>query len=245
MEVRMAKAIFLAAASAMLVPAAAGAQVPIAQSFIPLAGTRLDIQAEGEVTRAPDIAAINAGVITQSPTAAAATSQNATRMAAVVKALRAAGVADRDIQTGSISLQPQYRYAEGVAPKITGYQASNRVTVKFRDIAKAGPILDTLVAQGANQIDGPNFLIDKADEALDAARTQAIVKARARAELYARAAGLSVKRILSISESGAGAPPPPMPVMMMREAKAQAADTMIVPGEQKLTISVSVSFELG
>ena len=151
--------------------------------------------------------------------------ENATRMAATVAALRRAGVADRDIQTSAISLNPQYRYGENVPPVITGYQASNQVSIRFRDVQRAGAILDTLVAQGANQINGPSLSVDKPEAALDEARTAAIAKARARAELYAKAAGLSVKRIVAISESGGGAPPRPMPMMAMMARSKEAADT--------------------
>jgi uncharacterized protein YggE len=207
-----------------------------------IAGTRLDITAEGAVTRAPDLATISAGVVTQALNASEAMRENATRMAATVSALKRAGIADRDIQTASINLSAQYRYADNKAPEITGYQASNQVSVRFRDIKRAGAILDTLVRQGANQINGPAFSIEKADAALDEARTDAIRSARARADLYARAAGLTVKRILSISES-AGYAPPPYPVMAMARAE-KAADTSIEPGEQKLSVNVSVSFEL-
>lgn len=213
----------------------------IAQPVI--SGTRLDVSAEGAVTRAPDIAMISAGVVTQAPTASTAMQENASRMSATVAALKAAGVADRDIQTASLSLSPQYRYAENKAPEITGYQASNQVSVRFRDIKRAGKILDTLVAQGANQINGPAFSVEKADAAIDEARVAAIRTARARADLYAQAAGLKVKRILSISESQ-GYAPPPYPVPMMMSARAEKADTAIEPGEQKLSVNVSVSFEL-
>jgi uncharacterized protein YggE len=129
--------------------------------------------------------------------------QNSTRMATVLAALKRAGVAERDIQTSSISLSPQYRYAQNEPPVITGYQASNQVTVRFRDIAKSGAILDALVKEGANNISGPNLTIDKPEAALDEARTAAVATARARAELYAKAAGLRVDRILSISEGPA------------------------------------------
>lgn len=227
---------------ALMLPAVASAQSPAPIQAI--TGTRLDIVAEGEVVRTPDIATINAGVVTQAASAAQAMSDNARRMSAAVAALKKAGVADRDIQTSSLSLNPQYRYGENMPPVITGYQASNQVSVRFRDIKRAGTILDTLVAVGANQINGPSFGIDKPEAALDEARTAAIAKARARADLYARAAGLSVKRILTISEAGGySPPPPPMVVMRSMEAKAQA-DTGIEAGEQKLAVSVAVSFEL-
>jgi uncharacterized protein YggE len=227
------------AAAAMLVGGSA-----LAQAGQPLiTGTRLDITAEGAVNRTPDLALVSAGVVTQAPTANAAMRDNAARMAATVAALKRAGVADRDIQTAAISLNPQYRYADNKPPEITGYQASNQVSVRFRDIKKAGSILDALVAEGANQINGPSFAVEKEDAALDEARMAAIRTARARADLYAQAAGLHVKRIVSISETQGYAPPPyPMPLAMARADKA--AETALQPGEQKLSVNVSVSFEL-
>ncbi|WP_156679409.1 SIMPL domain-containing protein [Sphingomonas profundi] len=230
--------------AAMAVPTAASAQVAAVTPVPVIQGTRLDVVAEGEVTRTPDVATIGAGVVTQGATAGAAMAENATRMAATVAALRRAGVAERDIQTSSINLNPQYRYGENVPPVITGYQASNQVNVRFRDVKRAGAILDALVAQGANQINGPSFTVDKPDAALDEARAAAVARARARAELYAKAAGLSVKRILAISESGDTSPPPrPMTVMAMARSK-EAADTSIEAGEQKLSVTLSVTFEL-
>jgi hypothetical protein len=208
-----------------------------------LDGTLLDVSATGKTTRVPDIATIRAGVVTQATTAAQALADNAKRMAGVLAALKGAGVQPRDIATSNVSLQPQYRYENNQAPAITGYQASNTVSVRFRDVAKSGAILDALVAQGANQIDGPNLSLDQPDAALDEARVDAVKRARARAELYARAAGLSVVRILTISEGGE-APPPPMPVMYARVAAAPKADTAIVPGETDVTVTVAVRFLL-
>ena len=233
------------AALAMLSPligAPANAQVPERAGAMLLEGTLLDIVATGKTSRVPDVATIRAGVVTQAPTAAAAMADNAQRIARVLAAVRQAGVAARDVQTATISLQPQYRYVEREAPVITGYQASNSVSVRFRDVGRSGAILDALVAQGANQIDGPSLSIDKPEGAMDAARTDAIAQARARAELYARAAGLRVERIVSISESGADAPSPPM--MMLRAAAPSGADTQIAAGEQDITVSLNVRFLL-
>ena len=228
-------------ALALMGPAAAQqpAEAPMRP---PMAGTRLDVIASGEVSAVPDIATIGAGVVTQAATAATAMSDNARRTAATVAAIRKAGVADRDIQTTAISLNPQYRYADNQPPVITGYQASSRVSVRFRDIKAAGPILDSLVAAGANQIDGPALSIDRPEPLLDQAREKAIAAARARAALYARAAGLRVTRIVAISEGSYDAIPRPMQMMMAR-AK-ESADSSIEAGEQKVAISVSVTFEL-
>jgi uncharacterized protein YggE len=235
----------LRASAAAVLALTAGAAVAqtMQPPMPPIQGTRLDIVADGEVVRRPDVVTIGAGVVTQAATAGEAMSENARRMSATIAALRKAGIAERDIQTSSINLSPQYRYGENVPPVITGYQASNQVSVRFRDVARSGAILDTLVAQGANQINGPSFALDKPDAALDEARTQAIATARARAELYAKASGMSVRRIVSISEAGSNAPQPPMMVMSMR-AKSEGADTQVQPGEQKMTVSVAVSFEL-
>lgn len=242
-ELLMKSGLMATAMLAMAVPAAAQ-ELPM--PMVPaIQGTRLDIVASGEVDAVPDLATIGAGVVTQSPTAALAMSENARRSAATVAAIRRAGVADRDIQTTSVSLSPQYRYAENKPPVITGYQASSRVSVRFRDIKAAGPILDSLIAAGANQIDGPVLTIDKPEPLLDRAREKAIATAKARAELYARATGLKVKRIVAISEGSYGMPTPPRPmVMMMQRKEAASADSAIEAGEQRLSISVSVTFEM-
>ncbi|WP_294337223.1 SIMPL domain-containing protein [uncultured Sphingomonas sp.] len=235
--------IAILAAAAAAVPLSAAAQVP-AQPVAMVDGTILDVTAVGKTSMTPDVATIRAGVVTQAATAEAALADNAQRVQRVLAALKSARVADRDIQTSTISLQPQYRYGENVPPVITGYQASNTVSVRFRDVARSGAILDALVKVGANQIDGPNLSIDKPDAAEDTARTDAIAKARARAEVYARAAGLRVDRILSITEGGGGYQPPmaPMPVVAMRMEKA--ADTAIAPGEQDVTVTTTVRFLL-
>jgi uncharacterized protein YggE len=164
-------------------------------------------------------------------------------MARVRQALAQAGIADRGVQTSSISLNPDYVYANNEPPKLNGYAASDQLTVRFRDISNSGKILDALVAEGANQISGPNLTIDKPQAALDEARVNAIAAGRARAELYARSLGLHVARIVAVSESGGFAPPPPMPPMVMA-ARGERDQTAIDPGEQKLQVTVSMTFEL-
>ena len=233
-------ALALGAAS---VPVAAMAQAVAAVPV--LSGTRLDVSASGEVTRVPDLAIISAGVQTLQPTASGAIEQNAARMERVRAALRRAGIADKDIQTSSINLNPEYRYVENQPPVLTGYRATNSVNVNFRDLKRTGAILDALVAEGANQINGPSLTIDKPETAYDEARIKAIAAGQARAQLYARALGKRVVRILSVSESG-GYAPPPMPYArdMAMAVGEQAAKTEIDPGTQQLSVSVSMSFEL-
>ncbi len=224
------------AAAMLAVPAAAYAQPAVN-------GTRLDIVASGEVTRVPDMAVVSAGVQTMQPTATAAIEQNAAQMERVRAALKRAGIADKDIQTSSISLNPDYRYVENQPPQLTGYRASNNVSVKFRDLKRTGSILDALVREGANQINGPSLTIDKPESAYDEARTKAIANGRARADLYARALGMRIVRLLAVSESGANIPSP-MPVAFARDAAMASAKTEIDPGTQELQVSVSMSFEL-
>ena len=235
----MIKTLALAATMATL-PLAAMAEV----TGPTMSGTRLDVVAQGTVKRVPDVAIISAGVITTARDAKSAMASNATAMARVLGALRSAGVAERDMATAQIGLSPQYRYVENQPPVVTGYQANNSVTVRFRDIAKSGAILDALVSAGANQINGPTLTIDKPEAAQDEARADAIKTARARAELYARAAGLTVKRIVAISETSTMSGPPPMPYVRAQMADA-SAKSEVVPGEQDVGVTVSVTFELG
>jgi uncharacterized protein len=230
-----------ALAGAAMTPAAAGAQTIVAQ---PVGGTRLDISATGEVSRVPDIAIISAGVVTRGQTATQALSANAERMERVRAALNRAGIAERDIQTSTVSLNPDYVYQERQPPRLSGYQASNQLNVRFRDIRNAGRILDALVAEGANSINGPTLTIDKPESALDEARTKALAAGRARAELYARSLGMRVVRLLSVSEPGVIRGPEIIVTGMRAQAADVAAKTEIAPGEQQLSVSLQMSFEL-
>ena len=226
-------------AAAPTAVAAQGVQAPMPA----IAGTRLEVSATGEATRVPDLAIISAGVATRQTTASAAIQENAARMDRVLSALKRAGIEERDIQTSSINLNPEYRYQDNRTPQLVGYSASNQVSIRFRDIRNTGKILDALVAEGANQINGPTLTIERPEAALDEARTQALANARARAELYARSLGMRVARVLSVSEASMGFIPP-RSAGMDRGMVANEAATQIVPGEQTLNISLTVSFEL-
>jgi uncharacterized protein len=222
------------------IPAAAEAQMNQTQT---ISGTRLELQARGESHVVPDVAIISAGVVTQAPDAATAMRDNSARMARVFAALKRAGLADKDIQTQSVSLSPQYRYNNNEAPVIIGYQANNTVSVRFRDIGKSGAVLDALVKEGANQINGPTLTVDNPDAAQDAARLSALKILQARAALYAKASGMQVKRIVSLTESmdGGGVP---MPMMAMARDASAEAKTSISAGEQAIGVTVSAVFEL-
>ena len=235
---RQPLATLLAAFAMTAAPATALAQAAPASD-----GTLLSVSSRAEARKAPDIATFSAGVVTQAADGNAALRQNAEQMNRVLAAIKAAGVADKDVQTSGISLNPQYRYEENQPPRITGYQASNTVNVKLREVAKMGKVLDALVASGANQVNGPSFGIDDPEPLYDRARLDALKAARARAETYAGALGVRVRRIVSISEGGA-ALPSPMPRMAMMKAEAYDS-TPVAAGESSVSVNLDVVFELG
>jgi len=208
-----------------------------------LQGTQLTVTAEAEASQPPDIARLSTGVVTQANDANTALRHNAREMDKVMAALKSAGIAERDIQTSGISLYPQYRHPRNEAPSITGYQAANAVSVKVREIARLGEVLDALVASGANQINGPYFAIDEPEPVYDRARLAALDKARERAKLYADALGMKALRIISINESGGPSQPPGL--RMMAAMAQDEASTPIAPGESTLRARVTVVFELG
>lgn len=238
------KKLLIAGALASTAPLAAFAQPLPPQA---MNGLRLDVVATGEVTRAPDQVTVMAGVVTRAPQAEAALRDNAQRMERVRAALARLGIAARDIQTGTISLNQDYErprepMAGGGRPEPSGYVASNQLTIRFRDIAAAGRIIDALVAEGVNNVQGPMFGLSKPAEALNEARTRALTVARARADLYARTLGTRVRRIVSVSESG-------QPGAIYGESAGMRMQTMdastrIEPGEQIVSTNLTVTFEL-
>ncbi len=236
MRIPAAAALF--AALALATPA--GAQA--AEAATHMEGARLTLAVTADVAAAPDIAEVNAGVVTEAATAEAAMAENAARLARVMAALKRQGLAERDIQTSNLTLNAQYRYAENQPPTLTGYQAQNTVSVTVRNLKGLGKAIDAVVAEGANQLRGVTFRVEKPDPVLDRARTEAIRKARARADLYAAAAGLRVARIVAIAEHTRSQGYEPIIVTAARAE--MKADTPVAPGEVTLTADVIVTFEL-
>ncbi|MCE2891023.1 MAG: SIMPL domain-containing protein [Hyphomonadaceae bacterium] len=241
----------LAISAVGFVPLSAMAQAapamgaPCCVAAAPVTPTTLNFTVSADQKKAPDMATMGAGVVTTAKTAKAAMEDNARKMSAAFVALKAAGIADKDMQTSGVQLSPQYDYTNGTRPRIVGYQAANRVTLKLRKIDQIGAVMDALVAQGINEIDGPNFGIENPEAMLDQARGEAMATAMRRAELYAKAAGMRVKRIVSINESGGYTPPQPMPMMMARAAMADsAAPTPVAAGEVSYSIQISLQVEL-
>jgi uncharacterized protein YggE len=181
---------------------------------------------------------IRIGVSSQAKTARAASDANAKEMAVVLAAIKESGVADRDIQTTSLSLQPQYDPKQTGAARLVGFQVNNQVMIKIRDIGRLSAVLDRAIAAGANEMSGIEFVVSEQAKLLDQARAAAVADARRKAELYANAAGMKVGRVMAIAEEGSV--PPPRLYQPMRAGVAPA----IAPGEQTLRAVVTVSYEL-
>ncbi len=205
--------------------------------------TTITLTGRGTLDHAPDIAMINLGVQIEAETASIAMTQQAEKMNAIFAAVKAAGVADRDMQTSNLSLNPVYDYPNNQRPKLRGYNASNTLAIKVRDIKNLGKTLDAVVKAGGNTINGVSFGIDKPEPLQDEARVSAIQDAARKAELYGRSVGYKVKRIVTVSENEYYAPPQPV-MMQARMAMDAAEATPVAAGEVSLTATVSVTFEL-
>ena len=228
--VRVALAIGLCAFGAV-----AGAS---AQQAAP--GRRIVVTGEGQVSVAPDIAQIRSGVVTRGKTVQSAAETNAKAMAAILAALTESGIAPKDVQTTQLSIQPEFSQPKpGEERRLVGYSVGNHVTVKIRQVDRLGGVLDRMIAAGATDVWNLEFLVSNPNEALLQARAAAIADARQKAETYARAAGVTVGRVYSIEEE----PVASLPVRSRALAQA-AAQLPIAPGENTLSASVTVGFEI-
>ena len=200
----------------------------------------ISVSGEASVTAAPDLAQLDAGVANDAKTAKEASDANNAAMGKVLLALKGAGIAEKDYQTSRLSLQPQYgqNKSTGASP-VVGFRASNRVTVKLRDVSKVAGIIDTLVSAGANDIGNISFEVTQASKLLDDAREQAVADARRKAEIYAKATGVTLGAPLSVSEGGA-----PVPLFKARMATPQMAPAAVAPGEETLSVTVNVSWAI-
>lgn len=210
-------------------------------SLAPLPSFAIDklvtVTGEATVAVAPDAAMIRIGVSSQDKTAREASDANAKQMTAVLAAIKGNNIAERDIQTSRLSLQPQYDPNKSGTARLTGFQATNQVTVRIRDIGKLAAVLDSAIGAGANEMSGIEFIVSEQSKLLDRARDDAIADAHRKAELYAKAAGAKLGHVVAISEEGSA--PPQRPMQALR-----AGAVPISPGEQTLTAVVTVSYEL-
>ncbi len=207
-------------------------------------GPVVSLSVTESVDSAPDIATVNTGVQTRAQTAKQAMGDNAAQMDRLVTALVKAGVARKDIQTSGLNLNPQYDYSnrsEGQGPRFIGYEASNQLSVKLRDIKTVGDTIDKMVEAGATNINGPSFGIDDDTELLRQARNKVIKAAGERAAFYAQAAGYRSARLIAISETGEIMRPMPMMAQADMAVAAAPRATKIEPGQ--LSTSLTLSFQ--
>jgi len=222
---------------ALLAAAGTLLAVPALAQTVPPAS--ISVSGEATVSVPPDLALVDGGVTSDAKTAREASDANNAAMGKLMQALKGAGIEAKDIQTSRLSLQPQSAPNRSGPSAIVGYRASNRVTIRVHDVAKVASVIDTLVAAGANDIGGISFMVSQASKLLDEAREQAVADARRKAEIYAKAAGVTLGAPLSISEEG---PPGAMPFRRMAAGMAAAAP--VAQGEETLHVTVGVSWAI-
>jgi uncharacterized protein len=229
MRQRICLATAVAAATLLTAPA-------LAQIVPPAA---ISVTGEATVSVPPDMAQIDGGVTSEAKTAREASDANNTAMGKVLLALKGAGIEEKDVQTSRLQLQPQIGSKSTGPSAISGYRASNRVTIRLRDVTRVASVIDTLVGAGANDIGGINFTVSNASKLLDEAREKAVDDARRKAEIYAKAAGVTLGAPLVISEEGS-----PGPVFRAKMVGGMAASATVAQGEETLQVSVSVSWAI-
>jgi uncharacterized protein YggE len=240
---RMAVAGALSALMLTAAPAAFADEVRAPQAGV------ITVSAEGVAAVAPDMAVISLTVLRDAETARAALDANNEAMGKVLEAMKAEGIAERDLQTGSFSIQPRWVYpqpnnTEAEEPRIVGYTVNNTLTVRIRDLARLGAILDTSVSLGVNQGGNIVFTNDDQDAILKTARIDAVKKAKAKAETISEALGVDLGRIKQVSENTRGSAPMPMMRAEMAMASRAADAVPVAAGESEYRIAVSVTFEI-
>lgn len=217
-----------------------GASAGLAQSAQP--ESQITVSGEGSVFAVPDMALITMGATAEAETAKAAMDQTSDITAAILEQLAGFDIAPRDMQTSDLSLQPVWsnRSESNGRPRIDGYQASNRVTVRIRNLANLGPVLDAVLTDGANRLNGLQFTVSDPDPLMNEARRKAVADARAKAELLAEAAGVELGRLISLGEQGNYAPRPEM----MSMARASDGGVPVAEGETEIRAGVSMVYAI-
>jgi uncharacterized protein len=229
----------LGIAAAMALPIAASAQETPMQP-------RIIVSGEGEAAVAPDMAVLSLSVMREAKTAREALDANNSAMAEVIDAIKKFGVADRDLQTAGLQIMPRYNYTNNPdgtqIADLVAYQVVNTLTVRVRDIAKTGEILDKAVSLGVNQGGSIVFTNDDPSATVTEARKNAVAEAKAKAETLAQAAGVSLGRILEITDQTYGIQPMPIEAKAFDRVAAQAVP--IQAGENSYRVQVNITFEL-
>ena len=222
---------------ALVVAAAALLATPAVAQPVPPAA--ISVTGEASVSVPPDLAQVDGGVTSDGKTAREASDANNAAMGKVLLALKGAGIDEKDYQTSQLSLQPQYAPNRSGPSPIVGYRASNRVTIRVRDMTKVANVIDVLVGAGANEVGGINFMVSQASKLLDDAREKAVADARRKADIYAKAAGVTLGEPLSISEEGSS-----VPVYRGKMAAPMAAGAQVAQGEETLSVTVGVTWAI-
>ncbi|MBU2961796.1 SIMPL domain-containing protein [Citreicella sp. C3M06] len=226
--IRFAPASLCLAAALALAPVSALAQQ-----------ARLTVTGEGSASAVPDMATVSLGVSAQNAEAGVAMDEASRVAAEILSRLDALGIAARDRQTSDIGLQPVWARSDNEDPRITGYEASNQLTVRVRDLATLGDVLASVTEGGANRLAGLSFGLQEPGPVMDAARRDAVADAMARARVLAEAAGVTLGPIVTIAEGGSYEAPSPKMDM------ARVMSAPVAAGEQSLSASVTVVFALG
>ena len=225
----------LSVAAALVVALATAIAAPVQ------AETLLQVTGEGRMTAAPDMAVISLRVSREGATAAGVTAEMGAAARAVLAALGAQGVAERDVQTSALQLNPRWtRPADGQAQRIVGYEAATGFEVRIRDLDRFGAVLDAVIADGANGFQGVRFALTDPRPIQDGARVSAFDDAMAKARLYAEASGMMVGEIRSIREGTAG----PRPIAEGLSMRAMAADVPVAAGQLDVVMHVSLEVVL-
>ena len=222
---------------ALVVATAALLATPAVAQPVPPAA--ISVTGEASVSVPPDLAQVDGGVTSDGKTAREASDTNNAAMGKVLLALKGAGIDEKDYQTSRLSLQPQYAPNRSGPSPVVGYRASNRVTIRVRDMTKVANVIDVLVGAGANEVGGINFMVSQASKLLDDAREKAVADARRKADIYARAAGVTLGEPLSISEEGSS-----VPLYRGKMAAPMAAGAQVAQGEETLSVTVSVTWAI-
>jgi hypothetical protein len=210
----------------------------------------LTVSGSGEARVAPDEATVRLGVVAQAATARAAQDQVSRAAGAVLDAIRKLGVKDQDIQTSGLSLSPLYSQGrpnqENQAPRITGYQANNTVTVRIEDLTKVGPVIDAGLGAGANTLDGVEFGLRNDEAARAQALADAALKARSKAQTLASTLGLKLGNILEVVEGGVSVVPQPYPRFnrAMAELSVASPETPVSAGQVGVQASVTLRYRI-
>ena len=202
----------------------------------------MTVVGQGEALAKPDTASVQVGIVTQAASASKALKDNNAAMQGLFKALAARGIVEKDIQTSNFSVTPGYHRDpdSGAPPEVIGYQVSNQVRVKIRDLAALGEVLDEVVATGANRVQGVSFSVASPNDLLDDARRKAMADARRKADLYAKAAGVKVGRVLLVQEQSPQVPRPQMSSL----ARDAAASVPVAPGELEFQARITVTYAI-